>query len=75
MYNQEQAKWLPQGNVGMHYSRAKESIDYQEHEKVKRKETYKTHEAKYSGLYVSKLSESKCCLKKQHINHWLFEGL
>ncbi len=25
------------------------------------------------GLYASKLSESKCCIKKQYYTHWLFE--
>ena len=49
----------------MHYSRAVESIDNSEKEYLKKKQLYKTHEAKYSsGLYTSKLSETKCCLKK-----------
>ena len=74
IYNQEQQKWLPQGNVGMHYSRAVESIDNQEQEYLKKKQVYKVHESKYSSqIYVSKLSESKCCVKKNYIGHWLFD--
>eukprot|EP00347_Sterkiella_histriomuscorum_P004212 403361318 len=76
IYNQEQQKWLPSGNVGMHYSRAVESIDNQEQEYLKKKQIYKTHESKYSSqIYVSKLSETKCCIKKQYIGHWLFEDV
>jgi len=30
VYSQEQQKWLPSGNVGMHYSRAVDSVDNQD---------------------------------------------
>lgn len=75
-FNNEINQWVPMGNVGIHYSRAVEAIDNKSSEHLKMKHDYKPSEAKYSiGLFTSKLSEAKCCAKKNHINHWLFEGM
>ena len=60
----------------MHYSRAVDSVDNQDQEYLRRKEVYRPQESKFSRtLYVSKISESKCCIKKEHTKHWLFEGI
>lgn len=48
IYNQEISKWIPSGNVGMHYSRAVEAIDNTEQEYLKKKQVYKPNESKYT---------------------------
>jgi hypothetical protein len=53
-YNVEVAKWLPQGNVGMHLKRETISLPSSEAERAKsRKPTFRAMESKHSyNLYL-----------------------
>ena len=58
----------------MHYTRVLEGLEDLEY--LQKKPIYKSKESKYAvGLFCAKLSESKCCIKKQYMNHWLFETM
>jgi hypothetical protein len=69
-YALEGVSWKPQGNVGLHYSRAMAALGGSGGELVKK---VSTHHSKVTdlkpSLFFSKLTDVKCLVKKHYISH------
>ena len=67
---------MPIGNVGIHYSKSAE-LDGKEELVNKRSKTHTSRLSNYSTneMITSKISERIWKMKKDHLHHWIFQGI
>lgn len=74
-YRKDIEVWEPIGNTGLHYSKAAEMYsgvgNFVQKVKTYRAKSLNEKEA----IYISKLTEAKSVIKKEHLQHWVVENV
>lgn len=67
--------WVPNGNVGLHFNKSSNRNGQMNF--IRKVKTYKSKISNYltNEVIMSKITERKCTIKKEHLHHWLVNGV
>ena len=79
-YNKDNQEWRPEGNTGLHYARAEASLQGAvvggAADLVKRVRAFEGKPDDQGPVLIySSAGDTKCSIRKEYSNHWIFEDL